>query len=87
MVTELCKANSSEGGLPIVVLAQRDKVAMDAELLKHLPPARRMGSRIICRSRAEGLGCRVWLLACGLWIRPPQVNNGNAVRILSLEGG
>ena len=28
MVTELCKANSSEGGLPIVVLAQRDKVIL-----------------------------------------------------------
>ena len=60
MATELCKANASERGLPIVILAQRDKVAMEEELAKHLPSPKRLGSVSSAGMHIElsdGLGC------------------------------
>ncbi len=35
IVDQLCQANASEGGRPIVVLAERDKEEMEEDLAKH----------------------------------------------------
>lgn len=47
MVSELCTANQSVGGRPIVILAHKSKQAMEEELHKHLKHLK--GSTIICR--------------------------------------
>lgn len=49
IVQELAEANRSEGGRPIVILAERDKVDMDEELRERLPAPSRYGSRVITR--------------------------------------
>ena len=51
IVDQICNANASEGGRPIVILAEKDKVDMEEAIDKHSPNLR--GSRVICR--------------CGLW--------------------
>eukprot|EP00803_Ostreobium_quekettii_P011333 evm.model.scf_769.2 EVM.evm.TU.scf_769.2 scf_769:22581-30531(-) len=48
VVSELCLANESIGGAPIVIMAERDKEEMEAEISQHGLNAR--GSRVICRS-------------------------------------
>eukprot|EP00658_Telonema_sp_P-2_P035140 TRINITY_DN25605_c0_g1_i2.p1 TRINITY_DN25605_c0_g1~~TRINITY_DN25605_c0_g1_i2.p1 ORF type:complete len:493 (-),score=130.98 TRINITY_DN25605_c0_g1_i2:47-1525(-) len=55
LLCQLCKANESEGGLPIVVLADRDKVEMDEWLMDALEEPDRLGSKIVTRggSRIE----------------------------------
>ncbi len=62
IIDQLCQANASEGGRPIVVLAERDKEAMEEDLAKH--GINEYGSRVIFR-----YGCMlhrpfVWLIAC-----------------------
>ena len=47
IVDQLCNANASEGGRPIVILAEMEKQAMEEALAKHAPNLR--GSTIICR--------------------------------------
>lgn len=49
LLTEICEANRSEGGLPIVVLADRDKVEMDDFLMDALSADDRKGSKIVTR--------------------------------------
>ena len=51
IVDQICNANASEGGRPIVILAEKDKVEMEEAIDKHSPNLR--GSRVICR-RAGG---------------------------------
>lgn len=48
MVQELCSANASVGGRPVVILAHKSKQAMEEELAKHL--VHKKGTTIICRS-------------------------------------
>lgn len=50
LLEQLCQANESEGGRPIVVLADQDKPEMDAWLMDALPMEDRRGSKIITRS-------------------------------------
>ena len=47
IVDQICNANASEGGRPIVILAEKDKVQMEEAIDKHSPNLR--GSRVICR--------------------------------------
>ena len=47
VVAEVCSANASMGGRPIVILAHKSKEAMEEELHKHLKQLQ--GSHIICR--------------------------------------
>ena len=47
LVDQLCLANESEGGRPIVVLAELPKEEMEETFSKHV--RRHRGSRIICR--------------------------------------
>ena len=49
LLEQLCEANDSEGGLPIVVLANRDKIEMDEWLMDALDEEARMGSKIVTR--------------------------------------
>merc|ERR1711907_164088 len=49
LVGQLCEANSSEGGLPIVILADRDKAEMDEFFMDAIEPEDRMGSKIVTR--------------------------------------
>merc|ERR1712159_67073 len=49
LVGQLCEANSSEGGLPIVILADRDKVEMDEFFMDAIELEDRMGSKIVTR--------------------------------------
>ncbi|KAK9868350.1 hypothetical protein WJX84_002514 [Apatococcus fuscideae] len=48
IIDQLCQANASEGGRPIVVLAERDKEAMEEDLAKH--GINEYGSRVIFRT-------------------------------------
>lgn len=71
---QLCQANASEGGRPIVVLAEKDKEEMEEELAKH--GIKEYGSRIIFRCVASvlssfGLG-EAWHVQAqhpGIWIQ------------------
>lgn len=59
LVEQLCLANKSEGGRPIVVLAELPKEEMEEIFARHV--SCRRGSRIICRSvpdRAPGANQR-----------------------------
>jgi hypothetical protein len=47
IVDQLCNANASEGGRPIVILAEMEKQAMEEALVRHAPNLR--GSTIVCR--------------------------------------
>ena len=47
IVDQICNANVSEGGRPIVILAERDKESMEEDINAHSPNLR--GSRVICR--------------------------------------
>lgn len=47
IVDQLCNANASEGGRPIVILAEMEKQAMDEAIGKHNSNLR--GSTIVCR--------------------------------------
>lgn len=47
VVQELCSANASVGGRPVVILAHKSKQAMEEELAKHL--VHKKGTTIICR--------------------------------------
>ena len=49
IVDQLCNANASEGGRPIVILAEMEKQAMEEAIANHSPNLR--GSTIICRSQ------------------------------------
>lgn len=48
IISELCIANESQKHCRIVVLAERDKVAMEEEIRSRVPRTR--GTKIICRS-------------------------------------
>ena len=48
IISELVGANANQRGRNIVVLADRDKVAMDDEIRARIPDAR--GTKIVCRS-------------------------------------
>jgi voltage-gated potassium channel Kch len=48
IVAELVRANASQGGGKVVVLADRDKVQMDDEIRTRIPSTD--GTRIVCRS-------------------------------------
>ena len=50
ILNELIEANRSEGGKPIVVLAEADKAEMDQELRERIPRRARHGSAIITRT-------------------------------------
>lgn len=50
MLTELAAANESEGGGVVVVLAERDKLSMDADVARSLPARLLRGTRVVCRS-------------------------------------
>lgn len=47
IVDQLCNANASEGGRPIVIMAEMEKQAMEESLAKHSPNLR--GSTVVCR--------------------------------------
>ena len=47
IVDQLCNANASEGGRPIVIMAEMEKQAMEESLAKHAPNLR--GSTVVCR--------------------------------------
>jgi len=47
IVDQLCNANASEGGRPIVILAEMEKQAMEEALVRHAPNLR--GSTVVCR--------------------------------------
>ena len=47
IIDQLCNANSSAGGRPIVVMAEREKEDMEEDISKHQIQLR--GSRVICR--------------------------------------
>ena len=47
IVDQLCNANASEGGRPIVILAELEKQVMEEAIIKHGPNLR--GSTVICR--------------------------------------
>jgi len=49
LLEQMCEANASEGGLPIVILANMDKVEMDEWLNDALPLEDRLGSKIVTR--------------------------------------
>ena len=49
LVDQICLANASEGGRPIVILAEREKEEMEDAFRKHVLDCR--GSTIICRYR------------------------------------
>merc|ERR1711865_72854 len=49
LVSQICEANISEGGLPIVVLAEQDKEYMDDYFMDSIDVSCRMGSKIITR--------------------------------------
>jgi hypothetical protein len=55
LVDQICQANISEGGMPIVILAEREKEEMDDYWADALEPEKRYGSKIITRggSRIE----------------------------------
>merc|ERR1712159_98224 len=57
LVDQICQANISEGGMPIVILADRGKVEMDDYWAEALEPDLRHGSKIITRggSRIENV--------------------------------
>jgi len=48
IIRQVCLANESIGGAPIVILAERDKEEMEAEIMKN--DIEFHGSKIICRS-------------------------------------
>jgi len=50
LVLELCDANSSAGGKPILILADMDKIEMDDFLMEEIDKETRAGSKIITRS-------------------------------------
>eukprot|EP00656_Telonema_subtile_P047397 TRINITY_DN5439_c0_g1_i3.p1 TRINITY_DN5439_c0_g1~~TRINITY_DN5439_c0_g1_i3.p1 ORF type:complete len:620 (-),score=132.32 TRINITY_DN5439_c0_g1_i3:149-2008(-) len=50
LLVQICQANESEGGLPIVILADRDKIEMDDWLTDAVPEELRRGSKIVTRS-------------------------------------
>ena len=52
IISELVGANANQRGRSIVVLADRDKVAMDDEIRARIPDTR--GTKIVCRSRQPG---------------------------------
>ena len=66
IVDQLCQANASEGGRPIVVLAEKDKEEMEEDLAKH--GIKEYGSRIIFRCDARRLSTPffVTVLCCHL---------------------
>jgi len=47
IVDQLCNANASEDGRPIVIMAEMEKQAMEECLAKHAPNLR--GSTVVCR--------------------------------------
>jgi hypothetical protein len=49
LVEQLCEANISEGGLPIVILAPQDKEGMDEYFMDALDMDKRYGSKIVTR--------------------------------------
>jgi len=49
LVEQLCLANESEGGAPIVILADQSKPEMDAFFFDNMPHSKRIGSTIITR--------------------------------------
>lgn len=53
IVDQLCNANASEGGRPIVILAEMEKQAMEEGLAKHAPNLR--GSTVVCRSATSNV--------------------------------
>jgi hypothetical protein len=59
VVDQICNANESEGGLPIVIMAEIDKQEMEEALAKH--DVRLRGSRVICRRGTQG---RCAVLCC-----------------------
>lgn|GEM_PF-6832076 len=56
IVKELIDANKSEGGKPIIILANKEKANMDAELRRHIPLNERHGSKVFTRT---GSGSRM----------------------------
>lgn len=60
IVDQLCNANASEGGRPIVIMSEMEKQVMEGSLAKHAPNLR--GSSIICRCAALQKPCS---LECG----------------------
>jgi hypothetical protein len=49
LVEQLCQANESEGGLPIVILAPQEKEGMDEYFMDALDAEARRGSKIVTR--------------------------------------
>ena len=81
IVDQLCNANASEGGRPIVIMAEMDKQAMEESLAKHAPNLR--GSTIVCRSASvrSPLSPRVslclYLLHCFAWTASYSTSQGS----------
>eukprot|EP00929_Paragymnodinium_shiwhaense_P005129 TRINITY_DN10667_c0_g2_i1.p1 TRINITY_DN10667_c0_g2~~TRINITY_DN10667_c0_g2_i1.p1 ORF type:complete len:835 (-),score=170.48 TRINITY_DN10667_c0_g2_i1:120-2624(-) len=50
IISEICKANSSEGGGVIAVLADKSKPEMEFDLEHQLPPPKRLGTRVVFRT-------------------------------------
>ena len=59
MLSEICNANESEGGLPVVIMSDVEKEEMEEVIAKHC--IRFRGSRVICRHDTPS---RSYLMYC-----------------------
>lgn len=50
LIRELCLAMKSEGGGVVVILSQRDKTEVEAELSEQFSPRELCGSTVVCRT-------------------------------------
>ena len=55
ILRQLALANASEGGGVVVVMAERDKEAMDADVAEYLPPHVALGTKVVCRCGSPAL--------------------------------
>ena len=55
ILRQLALANASEGGGVVVVMAERDKEAMDADVAEYLPPHIALGTKVVCRCGSPAL--------------------------------
>jgi len=96
LVQQLCEANISENGLPIVILSSESKVTMDDFFMDALPPEDRHGSKIVTRSGSR-IECSQLLKVAVSYARSivvlsegsdPDEADAQSVRaVLALTGG
>jgi hypothetical protein len=96
LVSQLCEANDSEGGLPIVILADTDKEGMDEFFMDALDAEARRGSKIVTRGGSP-IECNALLKVAVQYARSivvlsvgedPDEADAQSVRVtLALTGG